>query len=358
MRSALRGLLHAGFAILLLLAASAASCLSAHPLDPLSASEINTTTAILRAADAVDPGTRYSLIDLDEPAKQEVLVWKPGQPVIRKAFVIARRGRTVYRGRRQSGRAPRRALGDGATCRKRHSQRRNRERPPDNQADSRWRAAMRKRGFDRLDQVFCAPLSAGYRADPSEAERRLVRVVCFAGPVTDINVWARPIEGLVAVVDLDAGEVVRLVDKGSPPVAGKPPQIAEPPVPTKQSASQRPPATSRCGKISPSPVTRWVEKLVVSLSHGPARRAHCVFSPLYRWGPRAQRALSRLCGRDVRALYGPDEGWSFRTFMDVGESASACCRHRWPQVSTARQTQHFSMRSCPTIMAGQWSANR
>jgi len=34
--------------------------------------------------------------DLDEPVKRDVLAWEPGQPFARRAFVIARRDRTVY----------------------------------------------------------------------------------------------------------------------------------------------------------------------------------------------------------------------------------------------------------------------
>lgn len=320
MRRTLRELQHAGFAILLLVAASSASCLSAHPLDPLSASEIDTTMAVLRAANAVDPGTRYSLIDLDEPAKQEVLAWKPGQPIIRKAFVIARRGRTVYQGVVNLG-ARRVEHWEAAP----HVESAILNEEIDNArqitiAHSGWRAAMRKRGFDRLDQVFCAPLSAGYSADPSEAEHRLVRVVCFAGPVTDINVWARPIEGLVAVVDLDAGKVVRLVDKGSPPVAGKPPQIAEPPVPTKQAASQRAPrhkSLRQTFAVTGNEV-RWKNW---SFHYRMDRRAGLIVSLVrYTDGGRERSVLYRGSVAEMFVPYmDPDEGWSFRTFMDVGE---------------------------------------
>src|SRR3954470_24668451 len=68
----------------------------AHPLDPLSAEEIDTVIAALRHAGDVDADTRFALIGLDEPEKPALLAWRPGQPFLRKAFVIARRERTVY----------------------------------------------------------------------------------------------------------------------------------------------------------------------------------------------------------------------------------------------------------------------
>src|SRR5262249_2928603 len=52
--------------------------------------------AELRRAGYADRATRFPLIDLDEPDKEAVLAWRPGQPVTRKAFVVARRERTIY----------------------------------------------------------------------------------------------------------------------------------------------------------------------------------------------------------------------------------------------------------------------
>jgi Cu2+-containing amine oxidase len=39
----------------------------------------------------------------------------------------------------------------------------------------------------------------------------------------EANVWGRPIEGLLAIVDLDEKNVIRLIGEGSTPVAGKVP---------------------------------------------------------------------------------------------------------------------------------------
>jgi Cu2+-containing amine oxidase len=66
---------------------------SAHPLDPLSAEEIDAAVAVLRDAGDADANTRFALVSLDEPDKPAVLAWRPGQPFPRKAFVVTRRDR-------------------------------------------------------------------------------------------------------------------------------------------------------------------------------------------------------------------------------------------------------------------------
>lgn len=68
----------------------------AHPLDPLSSKEIAIVGAELHRAGYADAAMRFLLIELDEPNKQAVLAWRPGQPMARKAFVVARRNRMVY----------------------------------------------------------------------------------------------------------------------------------------------------------------------------------------------------------------------------------------------------------------------
>ena len=152
---------------------------SAHPLDPLSAAEINSAVAALRVAGLTDAETMFPLIDLDEPSKAAVLAWRPGQPFNRSAFVVARRGRTVYEGtvdlatpsvtrwqaipNVQTG-----ILVDEEELARQITL-----------ADPGWRAAMRQRGYSSFDKLFCAPFTAGYFADPAEAGRRLLKLVCY-----------------------------------------------------------------------------------------------------------------------------------------------------------------------------------
>src|SRR5260370_29190360 len=61
-----------------------------HPLDPLTAGEVEETTRILRASGRITPRVRLMAYSLLEPAKDVVLAYQPGQPVPREVFVIMR----------------------------------------------------------------------------------------------------------------------------------------------------------------------------------------------------------------------------------------------------------------------------
>ena len=297
------------------------AAVAAHPLDPLSSAEIAATVSVLREAGDIDKETRFALIDLNEPIKQDVLAWKPGQPFVRRAFVITRRDRAVYQGVVNLGaqhveswrvvpHVESAILNDEIENARRITI-----------ADSGWRAAMQRRGFETFKTIFCAPLSAGYSDDPKEVGRRLLRVVCFAGPVSEANVWGRPIEGLIAVVDLDANKVIRLIDNGLRPVPGKPPQVAETSQPQPQAAAAGAPART------PHRVVDF------TISGNEVRWKNWSFH--FRMDGRAGLILSLVryteAGRERSVLYrgsvaemfvpymDPNIGWSFRTYMDEGE---------------------------------------
>src|SRR4051812_34800853 len=51
-----------------------------HPLDRLTAEEIDRARSLCAQAGLIDEHTRFAYLGLDEPAKQEVLGWQPGAP--------------------------------------------------------------------------------------------------------------------------------------------------------------------------------------------------------------------------------------------------------------------------------------
>lgn len=65
----------------------AAGAAAAHPLDGLTAEEYQKINQILREQKVADDDTLYPLIELKEPAKAEVLAWKEGDSLDRKATV-------------------------------------------------------------------------------------------------------------------------------------------------------------------------------------------------------------------------------------------------------------------------------
>ena len=293
---------------------------SAHPLDPLSSGEIVAATDALRQAGDTDETTRFALIDLDEPNKSAVLAWRPGQPFVRRAFVIARQRSTVYEGvidltgRKVEHWRPIPNVQSGILPSEWEAAQRIAT------TDPGWRAAMRRRGYDPAQaQVFCAPLAAGHFADSGEKGRRLLRVTCFDTAGTS-NVWARPIEGLLAVVDLDAGKVARLIDTGPVPVSSDPARFDDGSKAAPRSAVKPTENEARAATnfMRDGNTVRWNN-----------------WSFHYRMDPRAGLILSQVRYRDAdddrMVLYrgslaeifvpymDPDPNWSFRTYMDEGE---------------------------------------
>ena len=61
---------------------------TAHPLDPLSSSEIDSAVAILRAQRKLGEKVRFESVILIEPAKESVLSPNGGAAVGREAFII------------------------------------------------------------------------------------------------------------------------------------------------------------------------------------------------------------------------------------------------------------------------------
>jgi len=75
---------------------AAAPAATPHPLDPLTEQEIAEAVAIIASQGRTDRTTRAAIITLREPSKQQVLQWKSGDPIPRKAFAVLRvKGETV-----------------------------------------------------------------------------------------------------------------------------------------------------------------------------------------------------------------------------------------------------------------------
>jgi len=287
---------------------------TAHPLDALTAEEINDTVEILRAGGRADSATRFALIDLDEPAKTAVLAWRPGESVPRRAFVVARRDRGVYEGvvdlaARRVDRWQRIPTVQSSILIEEWDVAQQATK-----ADAAWRAAMRKRNFDdnAIERLFCAPLSAGYSTDSTEAGRRLIRVVCFDPAGDRVNVWGRPIEGVTATVDLDERKVIRVIDTGV--------------VPMSRAAANSPEGSSKAARAAPAKHDFMVKGSEVrwgdwAFHFRMDRRVGLIVSLVRRRdGGRERMVLYRGSIAEMFVPYmDPDPNWSFRTYLDVGE---------------------------------------
>jgi len=88
--------------------------------------------------------------------------------------------------------------------------------------DPRVREALTRRGVDDLEAVQIDAWPAGNFGDADEAGRRLARCIPFLRPTPTDNEWAHPVEGLIALVDLNRLEILRIDDHGVVPIPPEP----------------------------------------------------------------------------------------------------------------------------------------
>ena len=81
-------------------------------------------------------------------------------------------------------------------------------------ADERWRAALAKRGVTDVSGVQIDPWPPGAFDDFADRNTRLTRCLAYFRADPADNGYARPIEGVVAVVDLATAEVLAVEDHG------------------------------------------------------------------------------------------------------------------------------------------------
>jgi primary-amine oxidase len=198
----------------------------ASPLNPLTADEIRSAVDILKASGRYKPGLRFTEISVKRPPKDEV--WRfalSGQSVQapRQAEFVALDGKKVIEGtvdlaarslvawKPVDGAHGMVLLDDFATVQSAI------------EASSDYAKALATRGIADVKKVVATPLTVGYfdGKDSLRQEDRLLKAVSYLD-VGDGNYWAHPIEGLVAVIDLEQRKVIRIEDGGLVPVPLKP----------------------------------------------------------------------------------------------------------------------------------------
>jgi primary-amine oxidase len=90
------------------------------------------------------------------------------------------------------------------------------------EASPEYAKALALRGINDVKKVVATPLTVGYfdGKDGLKQDQRLLKVVSYLD-VGDNNYWAHPIENLVAVVDLEKKQVIKIEDAGVIPVPMK-----------------------------------------------------------------------------------------------------------------------------------------
>jgi primary-amine oxidase len=178
-----------------------------HPLQPLQAEEITSVRDVLIEAGALDDTTFVNTLTLVEPPKADVLRW-PEAEIPRRAEVLVQRRsggatlvvvdleqRTITSEVSLDGKQPPLSIHDQLAAIEAAS------------SDPRWQAALRARGIDDPSTVQIDPWPTGAFAPAELQGRRLARCIAFHRPKPGDNGYARPISGLIGLVDLSSLEV-------------------------------------------------------------------------------------------------------------------------------------------------------
>lgn len=206
-------------ALALLIGTPLAAAGTEYPLGPLTKNEIATTVKVLADGGKVTSSTRFHVLALREPSKEEVLNLGKGAPPPRESSVVlfdSKANKTFE------------AVVDCSHARLVSWKQVPGVQPPLTleeikltqaivRADPQWQAAMGRRGLTDFDHIQVDPWSAGYYNLPGEEGRRVVRGLSYYN-AGSVNPYARPIEGVVAYVDLNTRKVLKLVDTGVVPV--------------------------------------------------------------------------------------------------------------------------------------------
>jgi primary-amine oxidase len=189
---------------------------SVHPLDLLSSEEIESAATILRQSNPAFAAARFVSIGLDEPPKEQVLAHADGDRIDRRAFLVVRDSTERKTYEAVVSLSEQRVVSlehvpEGQTALTEEDFG-NAERML--KADERWQEAMRKRGVTDFEHVMIDPWPAGYLNDEDAPTRRLNRPLTYVRHSEDENGYAHPVEGLLALLDLDRGEVLDVVDHG------------------------------------------------------------------------------------------------------------------------------------------------
>ncbi|MEE8601928.1 primary-amine oxidase [Euzebya tangerina] len=191
-----------------------------HPLDRLSEQETLAAVAIVKADDRFGDRTRFARVDLREPPKVEVLGFSDGDPVDRAAEVILLDNQigaavevvvsltreeidqwTVIEGAQPSVILDEFFEAEEAI-----------------QNDPDFQAAMAKRGITDMSLVCIDPWSAGNYGDEAETSNRIIRALVWVHEQPGDNQYARPIDGLIVILDLATMEIIRIEDQRVLPV--------------------------------------------------------------------------------------------------------------------------------------------
>ena len=174
-----------------------------HPLDALTPEEYWTVYNALQRAGKLGEKTVFSSVRLQEPPKSEVLTWKPGMPIPRKADVVLLTEGKSYA-----------AVVDIAASKLESYAELKKDQAPVSETemhsfedvlkkDPRIIEALKKRGITDLRLVTCSVTPAGHVDLPEQTEGRRIGGGGCTYSANAKYAWDREIPGIFFVVDMN-----------------------------------------------------------------------------------------------------------------------------------------------------------
>src|SRR5437588_5234472 len=192
-----------------------------HPLEPLTPQEVRLAVALLKEQGKVTPSTRFVSVSLREPAKEFVHRFTGQAPIRREAFAVlfdngtnscyeatlSLTDRKLLSWHHIAGVQPTMTMDEQIECEQAVL------------ASAEFKAALKKQyGINDSSLVMVDIWSAGNYGSEEDRTRRLARPLCFVRMDHTDNGYARPIEGLRPVVDLNEMKVIRVEEYGRWPL--------------------------------------------------------------------------------------------------------------------------------------------
>jgi primary-amine oxidase len=208
-----------------------------HPLEPLTAEEVSQAVKVLKGSGKVSDAVRFVSVSLHEPAKKLVHGFTGEQAVPREAFavlfenatnqcfeaVVSLEASAITSWKHIANVQPTMTVDEQIECEQAVM------------ASAEFKAALKRHyGVEDTSLVMVDIWSAGNYGTEEDRTRRLARPLCFLRSDATDNGYARPIEGIRPVVDLNLMQVIRIEEHGKWPLPPEPGNYAASRVPNQR----------------------------------------------------------------------------------------------------------------------------
>jgi len=198
-----------------------------HPLDPLSAEEIQIFTQLLNEKELIKESSRLGYLMLREPDKKNVLAFRYGEQFIREVSA------TIYDLIDHDLKYVCVDINTGDVVEVREVDLIAEGMSPYmleemmssmevTYADPDFIKAIERRGITEMERVRLIPLSGGRFGYQDEIGIRVTRVTPYLAPNAEFGTmagcWGQPIEGIRVDIDATNGRVLRVIDNGVYPI--------------------------------------------------------------------------------------------------------------------------------------------